>query len=169
VTTIPAFLRAQRYSLSVLRLVVLTTVVVPAIGCQEAEDGRGPEVLPLRTAEPDLRIGSLDDADYSFSYANALEVAPDGSIYSLHRQETLIRKWTADGIAAGVVGRSGEGPGEYGTIAGLFRSPGDTLHVFDSRLLRVTVLDGAGRPLQFRRELAIKADAFHWPESLHCV
>ncbi len=49
------------------------------------------------------------------------------------------------------VGRQGEGPGEFGRIAWLGRCGGDSVHVWDIGLKRITVLDGVGRLIRTYR------------------
>lgn len=94
-------------------------------------------------AVEDLRIGSLDDPDYSFSWLMDLTVAPDGSIYSVHGNEQVVRRFGPDGRLLRVFGGNGEGPGE-------FRGPsslgwiGDSLWVADSRTGRFSVFSAGG-------------------------
>lgn len=95
---------------------------------------------------PEVRIGSVDDPDYAFSAVSDLATGPDGSIFSLHRSEATVRRWTADGRPQGTVGGEGEGPGEFQRPAalGFF---GDTLWVFDTDAYRVTLFDMEGELL----------------------
>lgn len=79
---------------------------------------------------PEERIGSVDDSVYVFRQVIDLAVGPDSSLYSTHRGEPMVRKWTWDGHPAGHIGRGGEGPGEFDAPReiGFF---GDTLWVMD--------------------------------------
>jgi hypothetical protein len=91
----------------------------------------------------------------------ALEVGPDGSIYSLHQQEATVRRWTTDGRAAGGVGREGEGPGEFTTPRALGWH-GDTLWVYDGRQYRISFFTSDGTFLESltpRVDLGNVADA----------
>jgi hypothetical protein len=99
--------------------------------------------LPRWTAERDGRIGSVDDPSYAFGTVTDLQVGADGTMYSLHAQEALIRRWTSDGTPAGTIGRSGEGPGEFTSPRSLGWR-GDTLWVFDSRNYRVSFFAADG-------------------------
>jgi hypothetical protein len=99
--------------------------------------------LPRWTPEPEIRIGAVDDPDYAFGRVMTLEVGSDGSIYSLHRGETTIRRWTSDGRAAGGVGRGGEGPGEF-TNPRDMGWHGDSLWVYDSRQYRISFFSPDG-------------------------
>ena len=80
------------------------------------------------------------DPDYVFDQVFGLEPGPDGLVYSIHRGEATIRRWTADGLAAGAVGRAGEGPGEFQFLIdmGFF---GDSLWAWDFRAYGVSYFD----------------------------
>ncbi len=87
-----------------------------------------------------------------------LAQGPDGRLYTLHRNQAEVMRWTPDGRPDGVIGRQGEGPGE-------FRSPrqlgffGDSLWVMDSRTVRVSYFDGDGGLLGTRNlPLNMEAD-----------
>lgn len=77
-----------------------------------------------------VRIGSMDDSAYAFGTVLGLAEAPDGDLYSIHRNEAVVHRWAPDGKAAGSIGRRGKGPGEFTTPSdlGFF---GDTLWVMD--------------------------------------
>jgi len=95
-------------------------------------------------AQETLRIGSVDDPASSLTSFHALEEGPDGGIYTIHAQESLIRVHAPDGTPVRAIGGPGEGPGEFGTpVAMGFR--GDTLWVWDIRMRRVSYfgLDGS--------------------------
>jgi hypothetical protein len=85
----------------------------------------------------------VDDPEYAFPDVSALIVAEDGAIYTLHRQSVEIRRWTADGLAAGSVGGAGQGPGEFNRPSGMGWQ-GDSIWVFDSSNYRITFFDGEG-------------------------
>lgn len=125
------------------RLALVLTVGLSFAACAEARTEPGLEELPVATAEREVRIGSIDDPDYAFGTVSDVAVGPDGDIYSLHSQENLIRRWTAEGVAAGTIGRTGEGPGEYTSPRSLGWR-GDSLWVFDTRMYRVSFFDRAG-------------------------
>jgi hypothetical protein len=84
-----------------------------ALGCGSDGSLEGFEGLPWAAAEPLVRIGSVDDADFAFDFVGAIEVTPDGHLLSLHPREPSIRRWTPEGRPAGTIGRRGEGPGEF--------------------------------------------------------
>jgi hypothetical protein len=103
--------------------------------------------LPVASVEREIRIGAVDNPEYSFGAVGALEVGADGRIYTLHRQEATVRVWTPAGLAADSIGRRGEGPGEF-ISARTIGWKGDSLWVFDStRNARITFFDADGRYL----------------------
>ena len=93
---------------------------------------------------PLVSIGAVgdtfDDPEYVFGAVQELDVGPDGLLYSRHRAEVPIRRWTRDGAAAGSVGREGEGPGEFISPDGVGFF-GDSLWVMDGRAYRVSYFD----------------------------
>jgi hypothetical protein len=102
--------------------------------CGQGDSDGGPDGLPeieRWRAERDFRVGSLDDPDETLTHIRDLEVGESGTIYTLHRQERLIRTFDSAGTFRGVIGGEGEGPGE-------FQSPltmgwvADTLWVLDT-------------------------------------
>lgn len=122
---------------------ILTLVAVAA--CGDAPGAGGALSAPAWTLEgPTLRIGSIDDPDYAFGTPRALALAPDGSIYSMHSGEAMLRRWTAEGLPAGTVGREGQGPGEFERLLS-FGFFGDSLWAFDLGSYRFSYfdLDGA--------------------------
>jgi hypothetical protein len=113
------------------------------VACGESDHASTLQDLPLAVVEAEVRIGSVDDPDYAFSQVNALDVAPDGAILSLHGQESQIRRWTPDGRPAGSVGRRGQGPGEFSRPNSMGWK-GDTLWVMDVDGYRFSYFDSEG-------------------------
>jgi hypothetical protein len=66
-----------------------------------------------------------------------MEVGADGTIYTLHGSEQLIRMFDPDGTLLGVVGGRGDGPGEFQSAASMGWIA-DTLWVMDIRGYRVS-------------------------------
>jgi hypothetical protein len=95
------------------------------------------------SAALDLRIGSVDDSVYALTAFTRMEVGTDGTMYTLHGSERVVRMFDRDGSLLGVLGGPGEGPGE-------FQSPGpmgwlaDTLWVLDYRGYRFSLFSPAG-------------------------
>lgn len=130
--------KPRSFGLSALLLGFMSTA------CGDVEAGLRLDELPSWMLEPEIRIGSVDDPDYAFSWVRGLEVAEDGTIYSVHGQEAALRRWTADGRPAGTVGRSGEGPGEF-TRPGAMGWRGDSLWVLDYGNYRFNFFAADGR------------------------
>lgn len=124
-------------------VVAMTVALINCGGAPESTgaDGFGAESVAVEG--PSVRIGSLDDPEFAFSAVSALVEAPNGHLYSLHRGEAAIRRWTTQGDPAGQVGREGEGPGEFTNprALGIF---GDTLWVMDGRAYRASYFDLEG-------------------------
>ncbi len=122
---------------------IVLLALVSSSGCDRPGDTSPPDP-PVGSIEQDIRIGSLNEPGYAFSEVKALEVAPDGSMYSLHPQEALIRLWSSAGDAIGTIGRRGGGPGEFDTPKTIGWR-GDSLWVFDSSLSsRISFFDESG-------------------------
>ncbi len=124
---------------------VFFVVSLALTGCQ-SEAGSSPDLFdgePWTLSGPELKIGSLDDPEFVFGTVGMAGPGPDGFVYSLHPREATIRRWTADGVPAGTVGRQGEGPGEF-TQPGRMGFFGDSLWVMDYGLRRITYFDLEG-------------------------
>lgn len=112
-----------------MRYLIPACALLLAGACSTAEDsGQSMERRLLLT--PELRIGSIDDPETSLTWPRQLQIGRDGRIYSLHPEESSIRIHDADGRPAGVIGRPGEGPGEFQSV-GTMGWVGDTLWVLD--------------------------------------
>jgi hypothetical protein len=107
-------------------------------------------VAPVHLApEPHLRIGARDGSDDQILYRVAGgAVLLDGGTAVLNGGSREVRFYGPDGVLRGRQGRTGEGPGEYRQPAGLWTLPGDTLVVWDERLLRITLVSPEGNLLR---------------------
>lgn len=99
--------------------------------------------LPVRPAELELRVGSVDDPDYALTYFRAVETGPDGTMYTLHGMDQEVRVFDPDGTALGTIGGRGDGPGELQNAAAM-GWVGDTLWVLDYRGYRFNQYDASG-------------------------
>lgn len=101
------------------------------------------EIRAYSLLGPELRMGSLDDPDYAFRRVAGISVSPGGRVFSQHSGEMAIRRWSAEGLPDGTIGREGEGPGEFQAVGsmGFF---GDTLWVMDRRQSRISYFDADG-------------------------
>lgn len=115
----------------------------------EYESLTGGQLGPWRIAlEDSVRIGRFGmEGDghpaYSFGEPRGAARLIDGRIAVADRQAHTVRIFDSDGTYLRSVGRSGQGPGEYGSIEGLYRITGDSLLVVDGQA-RWTILDPAG-------------------------
>ena len=101
---------------------------------------------PEWTAALDLRIGSIDDPEYALTYFRAMEVGPDGTMYTVHPQEQVVRVFEPDGTLRRVIGGRGDGPGEFQNLAEIGWIA-DTLWVLDYNGYRFTQFDASGELL----------------------
>ncbi len=118
----------------------------------------GPERVP--TLVEVLRIGSIAGVCDSFGDVFSLAVDGDGRIYVADRQANEIRVFSARGECVGTFGRSGEGPGEFGMLAGIAWQPPGYLWAIDALRNRATVFDSLGtvlatHPLQLGRAASL--------------
>jgi hypothetical protein len=101
-----------------------------------AWDLAGP--LGLSSA-PNLSIGARVGSDDEILYrVSGGVVLGDGRIAILNGGTRELKYYSADGVLARRQGRDGEGPGEYRQPVGLWALLGDTVIVWDPRLLRAT-------------------------------
>jgi hypothetical protein len=98
-----------------------------------------PWILP---STPSLDIGTPDGDESSqlFAVGDVLRLS-DGTTVVENRGSSEIRFFDTAGNAVSRTGGSGEGPGEYRSLAGIAEGPGGFLTVFDRALGRLTVLD----------------------------
>lgn len=91
------------------------------------------------------RIGLLDGApEYSFTEINSIAVAESGTVYVDDAHESSIREFGADGKFVRWIGRGGEGPGEFRSIAGVSLLPDGRLAAWDRGNRRITVFGTDG-------------------------
>lgn len=98
---------------------------------------------PALEASADLRIGSVDDPETSFTWFEELEVGPEGRIFTLHPQADRIRVHSPAGEPLDPIGRPGEGPGEFQNLRDM-GFVADTLWVLDAGTYRFNFFSPAG-------------------------
>lgn len=129
-----------------LHPVVLVLFLIPLIACDDA-GSRAVALAPPLEATQELRIGSVDDSATILTYVRAMDVSPDGRIYSAHPQDAAILVHDRDGERLSRIGREGKGPGEFQGLGSIgFLS--DTLWAFDYRLYRASYFTPSGELLQ---------------------
>lgn len=96
--------------------------------------------------EPRVVVGAADRQGEDLHLVTGALRLDDGRLAVANGGSDEIRFFDAAGRYLGTVGRTGEGPGEFQLPAGLHRGRGDSLVVWDQRLLRLSWLavDGSG-------------------------
>jgi hypothetical protein len=136
------------------QLAIRLAVAAAVLGCQpESRPESQPETAspgadgaaapPQFTLVEDVRIGSLSDPDIGFTNVGRVAVGPDRRMYVAERQDRQMRIYDAAGNLERVVGRRGQGPGEFQSMThlGLF---GDTVWVVDLLNARITLFNRDG-------------------------
>lgn len=97
------------------------------------------------SADPTLEIGvGLGDAEYQLTDVVSTWRAADGRILVADRGTQEIRAFGTDGAFQYAFGGEGEGPGEFRLLGDASPYRGDSIAVWDPRLLRISIfgLDG---------------------------
>lgn len=93
----------------------------------------------------EVRIGTLlGDVEYALGPVGGVVVTSDGTIWVGDQYVAAIRRFRPDGSYIDMVGRKGEGPGEFRTVGELASLPDGGVAAWDSGLLRVTLFDEDG-------------------------
>ena len=99
---------------------------------------------------PTLAIGADLRASPNYQFASirgALRTVDGGVLVADgDGDESLVRKYGADGKYEATWGREGEGPGEFKSIWGMHRLSPDSVVIWDSQLDRLTVFESGGSP-----------------------
>lgn len=141
--------------------------VLPVVAVAGAAGPPGQRPLTVPVAGPqrcdtlveELRIGSLGGADeYTFSEINSIAVGESGAIYVDDTHPASIRLFSPDGGFVRRIGREGEGPGEYRSLAGISVLPDGRLAAWDRRNRRITAYQADGE-----HDEDIRADAIRPP------
>ncbi|MFW6198738.1 MAG: 6-bladed beta-propeller [Acidobacteriota bacterium] len=104
-----------------------------------------PPAWELRLETEIGEVGGSDAASPAeFGRVASVALAPDGRILVADQQADEIRVFEADGSFLEAWGRSGEGPGEFGSLYSL-GWVGDTLAVLDPGVGRIGLFDPEGR------------------------
>lgn len=125
---------------------VLLTMV--ACGHQSQPTAPGGEMLNLDSL-PRLsilavrRFGSEESPDTGFAEVGSVDVDRDGLVYAVDRMDFRIRVYNPSGQLVRIIGRPGQGPGEFGGPP-LFGVVGDTVWTYDGRNRRLTLFDRTG-------------------------
>jgi len=114
-----------------VRFMIGLVVLCAVAACRDAVESSNAIAEWRVDSVPVLEI--LDDDPSGTPLMGVVEGATrldDGTLLVADRALSSLRWFGPDGALRRVVGRAGEGPGEFGYIARLFRC-GDTVHVYD--------------------------------------
>jgi hypothetical protein len=125
--------------------------------------GSGQEDEP-QTPETDLVIGVADgDEDYTFGRIADVAMGRRGQIFVADELAHEVRVYDSLGAFVRRVGRSGDGPGEFGRVlTAVLITPADTLYVPDYWNKRINVYAPSGA---FVRTIHLSADLESWAVS----
>ena len=98
-----------------------------------ADQGRLIDPSPL------VRIGREEEGPYQFGSLSYAKFMDDGTIAVAERVSQQVRLFDTAGRHLRTVGGSGQGPGEFQRLAGVYRYPGDSLAAFDGQPPRTTI------------------------------
>ena len=153
-----------------LLLTATTTFTLTACGTDTGPAAAGPETVVetigdttvVRTLAgsvwdgeatlvPEVSIGELDGAEeYLFGWIWSIAVDDDQNVYVFDEQAQHVRVFASAGVYVETLGRSGEGPGEFGSAEAIALLPDGRLVVRDSRNQRIEVFGpGVGQTKQW--------------------
>lgn len=145
---------------------VLTAILLPVAACTEAGTGGAAEAIVRDSAgitimehpasndvtpqwsvraAPDLEIGVLEGPEeYQLERVVHAAILSDGRIVIADAGAHALRFYAADGTFQRAAGRRGAGPGEFEYLAEAFVDRGDSIHVWDPSLGRMSVFSSDG-------------------------
>ena len=88
--------------------------------------------------------GTVSADSSAFVLAVSAVRLPDGRIVVADLYDASVRYFDASGRLTRIVGRRGDGPGEFQSVGWVGRCATDSVFVWDAALFRLTVLDAAG-------------------------
>lgn len=97
------------------------------------------------TLVEELRIGGMGDDAAAFGRVAAVAVDDRGVIWVADEMAAEVKRFGPDGQLLGVVGRRGEGPGEFQGISGIKRMPDGRMVVWDQHTGRFSYFSPEGR------------------------
>lgn len=123
-----------------LLALVATVAACTQSGPETGESGPGLDSRPWAAGpNVDATLEAASGDDVQLSWGNAVAVDSDGRVFLRDGLTKGVLVLTPDLRYERTIGREGEGPGEFMHVAGVQLLPGDTLIVYDSQLLRVTI------------------------------
>ena len=131
-----------------MRRPVISTLLacVPFVAnAQVIRDAGAPKYAGIATLRQESSVGAVDGPEaYLLGNITELAIAPNGAVYAFDRTAMTIRKYDASGRFIRRIGQRGDGPGDFGSPAGLAVLADGRLLVWDTKLARVSVFDSNG-------------------------
>lgn len=132
-----------------------------SVGDNDAPVPDGFEQLPDYSSERVFSWGSGDSTDATFFFNVVGTYGLGEHVVVVEKEPPGVRYFSASGDVVSEAGK-GVGPGEYARIVSAVRVPGDSLFVFDSNLLRASVLDARGSFVRLVRLTGGSSAPFLW-------
>lgn len=149
-------------SLTGCRILRALWVATALAGCGDEAGGDrvvDAELLPRLTLQEQLRIGNVDDPDLGFSRIGGISVDRDGRVYVLELVDRQVRVFDSEGARVRVVGRAGQGPGEFQSEDLRMGFVADTLWVNDRSSSRISLFRTDGELIRTIAFAPVIADA----------
>ncbi len=108
------------------------------------------DAAPTLSLVEELRIGSVNSPDTGFTGVRYVDVDRDGQVYVLEVGDFQLRAYSPTGRLLRVIGRRGQGPGEFGGVPRI-GVKGDTVWAIEPIGGRITLFDRRGRVLSTGR------------------
>jgi hypothetical protein len=135
---------SMRSALVTRSLFVLAAVsIAPGITSCAGQERRPAVPAQTWTATSELRIGSINESDYSLTTISDLVVGSNGAIYVAQPLEKQVRIYDHRGRFVKTFGRGGAGPGEFQDVRTIGWAR-DTLWVRDRALGRISLFTPEG-------------------------
>ena len=125
-------------------------------GVDGGQDHAESDACPSTVADLALDVsGTAENGDLVFGYAAAATRLADNAIVIADRLGVAVRLIDQNGNLVRTVGREGGGPGEFRAVSWLGQCAPDSVFVWDSRQVRMSVFNRSG---EFVRQYRVPAD-----------
>jgi hypothetical protein len=124
-------------------------------GTESTQDGVRHVMNPAEASEPAkaAKLGELwriggdtDDEDEFFGVISSIQSDRDGNVYLLDTQLAEVKIFSPDGEFIRVIGREGEGPGEFRFPTGMFFTKDGNVGVMQVQPGKIVLLTAEGEP-----------------------
>lgn len=125
----------------------LAWALLLAAGCGSDTDSGwiDPKSIPRWSVEEEVRLGLAEgDEAELFGSIGAATVTTDGELWLFDSRPAQIRRFDLQGNPRGVVGRPGEGPGEFSRVRGMLARRSGEVVVLDVGTARLTRFSSQG-------------------------